>query len=90
MDNMLDVTGLHIKHLEHAGNALTLELIMKTNAQLIVARLPRDGRKTKQNIIHFSFWTLGCIHETDNSFVIFQVSCPSIMAKTSRELVGCV
>ena len=87
MDNMLDVTGLHIKHLEHAGNVLTLELIMKINAQLIVARLPRDGKK---NIIHFCFWTLGCIHETDNSIVIFQVSRPSIMAKTNRELVGCV
>jgi hypothetical protein len=52
MDSMLDVTGLHIKHLEHAGNVLTLELIMKINAQLIVARLPRDGKK---NIIQFSF-----------------------------------
>jgi hypothetical protein len=44
MDNMLDVTGLLIKHLEHVGTVVILELIMKRNAQLIVARLPRDGK----------------------------------------------
>jgi hypothetical protein len=53
---MLDVTGLHIKHLEHARNVLTLELIMKVNAQLIVARLPRDGKKKHNSLFFLDSW----------------------------------